>query len=195
MATHPTTKKKIVVFDLDETVADLKGFILPHLNMRAGTNFTDLTHFNWEEQFNLPRAELQQVLIDQQYMMHLKLRSGMIKYWFEALRINKWTVHFSTHRAHLPFAHEMTKMWLDSYPFLKHEKLMILHPDQRKADHFSPATCLYFDDSAKEVEYAQSKGIKSWLIQQPWNMHSEHPHVCKSIEDVQCAIQWARGPT
>lgn len=184
-------RKKVVVFDIDDTIADLHGFILPHLNAHAGTTHAEFTDYNWPNLFGISFEECQKVLIEQDYIRRLKLRSAMVKYWFKACQMKRLTVHFSTHRGHIEHAEEMTKEWLAQYPFIKYEKLMVLKPGERKADLFSRNTVAFFEDNLEEAIYAQEKGFKTWLIDQPWNRkgHS-HPNVCKTIEDVTQAIQW-----
>ncbi len=193
MSYTTNSKKKVVVFDIDDTIADLHSFILPLLNKHAGTKHKAIDNHSWSELFGISFEECQKILVNNNYISNLSLRTGMVKYWFKACQMRGFTVHFSTHRGHLSKATEQTVEWLEQHPFIEYEKLMVLKPHDRKADHFSRNTIAYFDDSPTEVQYARDKGFNAYLIDQPWNQNkTKDVKICLTDSDVIRAIQWAR---
>jgi hypothetical protein len=184
------TEKPYVVFDLDDTIADFVGPALELTNKVLKKSFSvkDLKNKTFEELYCVESKDLKKMWTKGYLYPNLNLRDPWVKYWFKtAHNLGLNCRIYTARRDYLENAKAATEQWL-LFAGLNWDVLKVFDCQGSKADSMNKSCVAYFDDNPKQVEYAISKSINSWLISSPLNSDSALPRL-DTVASVQVEIQ------
>lgn len=165
---------KTVIFDIDDTVGDLKSR-LQEIYRRATGNpdisWNDWTDYNAKDRYGITSDQLSELFIEDNALELMKPHEGLIEVT-AILKSRGYNVEFVTARGWCPGAYDITKKWLDDH-YVSYDRINIVplfECKERVTRHIENIE-LFVDDRYDHCTAMMNSGrVKHTLLySQPWN--------------------------
>lgn len=168
------TPKYSYIFDLDDTILNLRVPMMQALNMHTGKaiHWKNWSGYNLEDVYNISTEEFLNVLIDYNVIERALPIPG-VKEALEFVKAKGYDIHIVTARGWHPTAMDTTKKWFEEYN-VPYDTINIVPLGSNKSDvmdKIENVICLV-DDNVKNCNEVISRGYDAYLIDMPWNTNS-----------------------
>lgn len=169
------TEVQVAIFDLDDTLLDLKSLIVESLNRRTGKNLT-VDEFTNDAEYHYGLCTNQFLSVaEEDRMLQRALPHDGIHELFDTLRQQGTKTVIVTARAWHPHAKLVTRQWFDLIG-IDVDEIIIVGMQQSKADvisHFDNIRFAIDDRPDVVVDYHIRSGLNNALLySQKWNEHA-----------------------
>lgn len=165
---------KTVIFDIDDTIGDLKTRLQGIYRKHTGDDtisFNDWTDYHVHDRHGISFDGLSQLFIEDKSLELMKPHEGIIEVT-AILKARGYNIEFVTARGWLPGAYDVTKKWLDDN-FVTYDRINIvpLFQCKEEATRHIENIILFVDDRYDHCTAMQESGRvqKTLLYSQPWN--------------------------
>lgn len=165
---------KTVIFDIDDTVGDLKSRLQEIYRKATGNSeisFNDWTEYNANDRYGITSDQLSELFIEDNSLALLKPHEGLIEVT-AILKARGYNIEFVTARGWCPDAYDITKNWLDNN-YISYDRINIVplfECKERVTRHIENIE-LFVDDRYEHCTAMMNSGrVKQTLLySQPWN--------------------------
>lgn len=165
----------VAIFDLDDTLLDLKSLIVESLNSRTGKSLTVDEFVNDAEYHYGVGTEQFLRIVEEDRMLERALPHSGIHELFDTLRQQGTKIVIVTARAWHPQAILVTREWFKSND-LDVDDIIIVGLQQSKAhviSHFDDVRLAIDDRPDVVLDYSVHSGLNNaFLYSQKWNEHA-----------------------
>lgn len=170
-----TNVSDVAIFDLDDTLLDLKSMIVESLNRRTGKSLTvDQFDNNAEYYYGVTTDQFLQIA-EEDMMLQKALPHEGIHELFQTLREQNTRIVIVTARNWHPHARQITKDWFHSLK-LEVDEIIIVGLQQSKShvvSHFDNVRFAIDDRPDVVLDYSVHSGLNNaFLYSQKWNEHA-----------------------
>lgn len=165
---------KTVIFDIDDTSANLKTRLEGIYRRATGDNSISWTHwsdYNAKDRYGITSDELGELFIEDNTLALIEPHEGIAEVT-AALKERGYNIEFVTARAWCPNAYEITKDWLDRHG-ITYDGITIvpLFQCKEKSTRHIDNIELFIDDRLDHCQAMVNSGRvkKALLFAQPWN--------------------------
>lgn len=177
---------KTIVFDLDDTLANLKDPMVDCLNSLTGKNLqsSDLFKFDTTDIYGITNQDFFNCLINNDILDNLEPFIETRTLLTDLLK-NDYNITIITSRAYHPDAFEVTKNWFAKYE-IPYSRIIISEHGKKKSDYVTKEenVILFIDDRIENCEdfIASRKAYNVRLFDAPWNQQSSIARVANLSE-------------
>ncbi len=171
------TEQPFIVFDLDDTLANLRHHIHEAMTLSTGRHIPieAWSDYSIYEKFGVTYDQFLDIIKTHQCLEKCH-PEAFVHHVIQSLRDEGYRIGVMTARGWHPEGYAITLQWFELHGIHVDKLAVVCHAPKGHSihEHFSNVAA-FIDDHPKHVASVEAVGIPSWLMVRPWGQSFEHP--------------------